>query len=58
MIVTIEDLINELQKLPKDASIMIFDGKRDYVPVMVIDYTGDEDYTLEPDDEFMYENER
>jgi hypothetical protein len=33
IIETVGDLITELQKLPEDASIMIFDGKKDYVPV-------------------------
>lgn len=51
MINTVEDLINELQQLPKDALITIYDTKRDLdVHVTVIDYTGDGDYTLEPDD--------
>jgi hypothetical protein len=52
IIETVGDLITELQKLPEDASIMIFDGKKDYVPVQICDYTGDGDYTLEPDDNF------
>ena len=52
IIETVGDLIIELQKLPKDASIMIFDGKKDYVPVQICDYTSDGDYTLEPDDNF------